>query len=96
MRYIVEYKLHAGKIPYFIEDGGYFKSGNKLIGITYDSSKNFIPKFNTEGGELKVFTGSELIDHIVNQVMPSVDGTELTADEKTTHVNAWLVSHNLL
>jgi hypothetical protein len=44
---IVEYKLHRNSdgnkcIPSFIEDGGYYVSGNKLVGITVNDG-SYIP-----------------------------------------------------
>jgi len=44
---IVEYKLHRNSdgnkcIPSFIEDGGYYASGNKLVGITINDG-SYIP-----------------------------------------------------
>jgi len=44
---IVEYKLHRNSdgnkcIPSFIEDGGYYPSGNKLVGITVNDD-SYIP-----------------------------------------------------
>ena len=44
---IVEYKLHRNErgnkiIPFFIEDGGYFVVGNKLVGHTVNDG-SYIP-----------------------------------------------------
>jgi hypothetical protein len=44
---IVEYKLHRNSdgnkcIPSFIEDGGYYVSGNKLVGITVNDD-SYVP-----------------------------------------------------
>jgi len=45
---IVEYKMHRSKqgnkiTPIFIEDGGYFTDGNKLVGYTVNDD-SYIPE----------------------------------------------------
>ena len=45
---IVEYKMHRSKqgnkiIPLFIEDGGYFTDGDKLVGYTVNDG-SYIPE----------------------------------------------------
>jgi hypothetical protein len=70
MRYIVEYKLHGREIPSFIEDGGYYTIANKMIGITYDSSTCYIPKFVADGGDLVLLNNTDLINR-VKSIYPS-------------------------
>ena len=85
MKYIVEYKLHAGQIPYFIEDGGYFPIGSKLIGITKDSSDCFIPKLASDGGDLVALTNQQLIDRAASFSEDPQRKIELQAEAE-----AWL------
>jgi len=91
MRYIVEYKLHNGAIPYFISDGGYWPVNNKLIGITIDDSESYIPKFTTEGGDLASLSNQDLINKVVsiNLSDPRTE-QEYTIEEKTNIAEQWL------
>lgn len=44
MKHIVRYLLEGdGSIPKFIEDGGYFSSGEEMVGLTVDDSKRHLP-----------------------------------------------------
>jgi hypothetical protein len=61
MEKIVEYKLHAGHVPYFIKNGGYFYNNFRLVGLTYADEECYIP--NT----LKTFNAKqELIDYVAS------------------------------
>ena len=81
-KYVVEYKLHGGKKPYFIGDGGYFPYQGSLIGLTKDSSECHIPKLSTDDGYLVERTKSDLIQRWQ-------DFTGQNESEATTEINAW-------
>jgi hypothetical protein len=87
MKHIVEYKLWAGQVPYFVEDGGYWLEGSKMIGITKDDSECFIPKMSSDGGDLKKLTNQELIARVVSIAMQNK-----TDAEKTAMAQSWLTS----
>lgn len=91
-KHIIEYKLHGGHIPYFVEDGGYFAIGGKLIGLSKDSDKCHVPS----APELVHLTNQELIDRVVALSLNDIEGTPLTIEEKTTMANTWLSNRGLL
>ena len=86
---IVEYKLHAGHIPYFIDDGGYFASGNKMIGVTKDDDECYIP--NT----LIVLNKVDLKKRLDGMNMKDDEGIELTKVKKDEIVNNWLIKRKI-
>ena len=90
MKYIVEYKLHNGSIPYFIDDGGYYPIDKKMVGVTKDSDDCFIPKFVSEGGELVQVSNQDFINRVVGMDLEDADGNVMDADKKTTVANEWL------
>jgi len=92
-KHIVEYKLQAGHIPYFIEDGGYFLDTGKMVGVTKDDVDCHIPKFTTDSGELDNLTNQAFIDKVVAMTMYAEDGeTELTTQQKDDLADAWLAA----
>jgi hypothetical protein len=92
---IVEYKLHRSKqgnkiIPLFIEDGGYFAVGNKLVGHTVDN-ESYIPS------TLVVLDKAALITRLTNSGYKVYDNdTErlATAEEIETTVDAFISKHD--
>ena len=86
---IVEYKLHGGHIPYFIEDGGYFTGAGKLVGVTKDSDDCYIP--NT----LVVLNESDLKAYLGNKNMKDRDGKTLTKTQKDKVADDWLKEKGL-
>jgi len=97
---IYEYKLDAtdaGMVcPAWIDDGGYFSNGNKMVGVTRDNPEFHIPS------TVIVLTSAELEDrqlaiHAVTPMMkegatPSDDMVEMTNAEVSTQVQAWVTS----
>ena len=79
---IVEYKMHRSKqgnkiIPLFIEDGGYYVDGNKLVGYTVNDG-SYIPE------TLIVLDRAALITRLTNSGYTVIDdGTDrlATAEE---------------
>ena len=76
MKKIVEYKLHGGSVPYFIEDGGHFLEGGKMIGMSKDSSECHVP------AELVILTRTQLIDKVKLMDMSDKDGAISEADKQ--------------
>ena len=92
---IVEYKLHRNErgnmiTPFFIDDGGYYGVGNKLVGHTVDN-ESYIPS------TLVVLDKAALITRLTNLgYQIRVEDTErlATAEEIETHVDAFISKHD--
>ena len=92
---IVEYKLHRNErgnmiTPFFIDDGGYYGVGNKLVGHTVDNG-SYIPS------TLVVLDKAALITRLTNMgYQIRVEDTErlATAEEIETHVDAFISKHD--
>lgn len=76
-KYIVEYKLWDGKVPYFIEDGGYFPLNEKLIGITKDYDSCYIPKMKTWECDLLDFDRATLKARLDTMSLKDIEGNLL-------------------
>jgi len=95
-KYIVEYKLQAGHIPYFIEDGGYYLDTGKMVGVTKDDVDCYIPKLTSDGGDLDDFTNQQFIDKVKAMTLYDSEGTELTTQQKEDQANAWLTDKGFI
>ena len=92
---IVEYKLHRNErgnkiIPFFIEDGGYFGIGNKLVGHTVNDG-SYIPS------TLVVLDKAALITRLTNMgYQIRVEETErlATAEEIEADVDAFISKYD--
>ena len=92
---IVEYKLHRNErgnmiIPYFIDDGGYYGIGNKLVGHTVDN-ESYIPS------TWVVLDKAALITRLTNLGYKGFDnGTErsATAEEIEAAVDAFISKYD--
>ena len=85
---LVSFKLHGGKIPYFIE---HHISGtslnNRYFGITVDESRcEYIPD------TLEVFTRENFIDTVKQAkiIKETNEDVYLTEQEKETYIDNWL------
>lgn len=96
---IIEFKLEGGEIPDWINGGGYFPvfDGNgerTLIGVSYESKKNFIPST----GNANWINSNTFISRVEDSEIyrPYTGATELmTTQEKTDLANAWLAERGL-
>ena len=97
---IYEYKLDATAegmmCPPWIDDGGYFSNGNKMVGVTRDNPEFHIPStaISFTSAELE---SRQLAIHAVTPMMkegatPSDDMVEMTDAEVSTQVQAWVTS----
>jgi len=92
---IVEYKLHRNErgnmiTPFFIEDGGYYAVGNKLVGHTVDN-ESYIPS------TLVVLDKAALITRLTNleyNIMENGTARSATAEEIEAHVDAFISKHD--
>lgn len=86
MKHVVEYKLHAGQIPYFIQDGGHFPNNGKLIGLTHDDVDCYVPS----EPELVTFAAkADFQTYVAALTLSSIDGSELTEQQKLDLAEAW-------
>jgi len=97
---IYEYKLDATAegmmCPPWIDDGGYWVSGDKMVGVTRDN-----PEFHVPSTVIS-FTSAELVArqlaiHAITPMMkegatPADDRVEMTDAEVTAEVQAWVTS----
>ena len=94
---IVEYKLHRNErgnkiIPFFIEDGGYFGIGNKLVGHTVNDG-SYIPS------TLVVLDKAALITRLTNMGYAEWDPENhvevaLNAEQIEATVDAFISKHD--
>ena len=92
---IVEYKMHRSKqgnkiIPLFIEDGGYYVDGNKLVGYTVNDG-SYIPE------TLIVLDRDALITRLTNSgytIGDSEEGRLATAEEIEADVDAFISKYD--
>ena len=92
-RLIVKYKMHRLKegitTPTFVEDGGYFCSGNEKIGVTYDEVEIHIPE------TLDVLTPTQLVDFVKTFDLKDDEGELLSSEDKETLAGNWLEERGL-
>lgn len=75
MKYIIKYKLENGKIPSYIDDGGYYPDGKFLYGFTIDLDK---PPVGLDIIEPSVFKNYVISLNIQKPVMQDMDITQKT------------------
>ena len=81
MKHVVEYKQHrnsAGRLitPNFIEDGGHFVKGFRMVGVTHDDAQMHIPS-----AELTKLTKEDLIARMEGHMDPMSE-EEISAEKK--------------
>lgn len=91
MRYIIKYLLEGnGSVPSFVDDGGYFLSGEEIIGISVDATKRHLP--NT----VEIITKTQLFDRIKLVAPNNINGELRNDQEIMEEVNEFLVSKGLV
>ena len=91
MKKLIEYKLWAGQIPYFVEDplgGVYSADGHKLYGISKDVEGCYLPDtvVTLTVGELAVIVQqTDLLKDDNEGGVVQMDG-----GEKQAYLDAWL------
>lgn len=75
MKRLVEFKLHNGKLPYFIEERLPYLNGPSYIGITFDDKDCYVPK------TLIDVTEEDLTKRVKDLNMES-DSSEIQDDKK--------------
>ena len=97
MKKLVEFKLHNGRIPYFIEERYGNINGPRYIGITRDSDECYVPL-----AALTELTENEVISKAEAETVHKrandfeKEPVELTQQEKADLVGVWLsnVTHS--
>lgn len=92
MKNYIEFKLHAGRIPFFILDFLSISPINgKYYGITMDSYECYVPDtlITLTEAEFKtvLVTNAKLNKLIDDEVIP------LTTEEKAIYIDNWLEQH---
>ena len=91
---ILEYKLDATeygmRAPACIDDGGYWKDGNKLIGITRDNPEFHIPTSMLRLTDAEL-TARQLSIHGTTPMVKE-DGVEMTDAEVSTVIQDWIAT----
>jgi hypothetical protein len=85
---IVEYKLHRNSdgnkcIPSFIEDGGYYASGSKLVGIVVNDG-SYVPSTLVELNRAALITRYTAMSPVND------DNDALTDTEIATEIDAFI------
>ena len=98
MKHLIEYKLWAGQIPYFVADplGGVF-SGNRCYGVSLDKDISHLPD------TVKILSTNELWEIIEKAELykPEEDdfafmsSVPMTKDDRLTFYNEWLARNGL-
>jgi len=94
---LIEYKLWAGQIPYFVDDplGGVF-NGGKCYGVSKDTHCCYVPD------TLVVLTVEQLSEVVLESDLVKPSGTNpmvcvpMTPDDKAEFLNAWLVKNGIV
>ena len=99
---ILEYKLDATAngmmCPPWIDDGGYWTNGNKMVGVTRDNPEFHIPSTVTELTAADLET-RQLAIHAITPMMkegatPADDMVEMTTAEVSTMVQDWVAARS--
>ena len=99
---ILEYKLDAAeqgmRCPAWIDDGGYWKNGDKLVGVTRDNPEFHIPSTVVRLTSAELVT-RQLAIHAITPMMkhtdtdnPSDEPVEMTEAEVRTMIQDWVAS----
>ena len=97
---IVEYKFHRVKggkgrtsVPSFIISGGYFKEGNKYVGIATNDG-TYIPSTLVVMDRASLITKLTNIGYTVHDP-ENIEGRLATAEEIETEVDNWISEHDI-
>lgn len=88
MKFLVEYKLHNGHVPHFIDDGGYFVTSGTYIGVSVDD-ENYIPD------TMMIYIKINLQDRLKGIDMYDENNKLLTTTQKNTLVDNFFIEKEL-
>ena len=96
MKQIIEYKLWAGQIPYFVADplgGVYSDCGCKHYGVSKDTDESYLPD------TVRILTAEELGEVVQEADLVKVDGeggtVPMDGAEKQAYLEGWLERHGV-
>ena len=97
MKQLIEYKLWAGQIPYFVEDplgGVYSDCDCKHYGISKDTDNSYLPD------TVRILTVDELADIVqgINLQKPDDESGNVPMDsaEKQAYLDDWLEKNGVV
>ena len=93
---LIEFKLHAGKVPYFVKDylGG-LSSNGRHYGISHDDVNCYLPTevvVLDKKEFIAAVTAIEMYTHSNPMTKNAEKPVAKTTKEKTTFVNSWLTA----
>jgi hypothetical protein len=93
---LIEFKLHAGKVPYFVKDylGG-LSSNGRHYGISHDDVNCYLPTEVVALAKNDFITAVVAIDMYTHNspfTIPPEEPVAKTTEEKTTFVTNWLTA----
>jgi len=96
MKKLIEYRLWAGQIPYFVADplGGVF-SGGKCYGVSRDTERCYLPDtvvVLTAEELSEIVQGCDLLKQSKSDPMAS---EPMGAADKEGYLSAWLAKHGV-
>jgi len=96
MKQLIEYKLWAGQIPYFVEDplgGVYSDCGCKRYGVSKDTDECYLPD------TVRIITAAGLAEIVQQTDLVKADGEDgvvpMTGGEKQGYLEDWLVRNGM-
>jgi hypothetical protein len=96
MKQLIEYKLWAGQIPYFVEDplgGVYSDCGCKRYGISKDTDECYLPD------TVRTLTVGELEEIVQQADLVKADSgggvVQMTGGEKQEYLEDWLAKNGV-
>jgi len=95
MKQLIEYKLWAGQIPYFVADPlGGVHNGGKNYGVSKDTQDSYLPD------TVKILTLAELTAIVLQANLTKESGGDpfapMTDAEKRDFLHSWLSRNDLL
>lgn len=83
-KYVIRYLLDGdGKVPVFVDDGGYYPNGYELIGLSVDDEQRYLPS------TVQKLTKTELIAWI-QAVATDLSDNPLNEGQSTSAANSFL------
>lgn len=93
MKRLVEFKLHAGYVPYFIKERCGLFCGAKLVGVTHDDVDCYVPNTVVILTTDQVVTMAEA-ETVVKECDPiSGELTYYSVEEKRALAQEWLAAN---
>jgi len=96
MKQLIEYKLWAGQVPYFVEaplGGVYSADGHKRYGVSKDTDECYLPD------TVETLMIEELAEIVQQAELMKLDGDDgivlMSSEEKQQYLEDWLVKNEV-